>query len=105
MCLAVPGRVERIFEDSGTRMGKVNFGGVVKDVCLAYLPEIQVGDYAIVHVGFAISRIDEASAEQTLKTFEELGVLEDELAELRETEFESSKEFRTVGWVDPGEQH
>ena len=89
MCLAVPGRVESIFEDNGTRMGKVDFGGVVKNVCLAYLPEIQVGDYTIVHVGFAISRIDEATAEETLKTFESLGLLEEELEELRETEFES----------------
>ncbi len=89
MCLAVPGRVESIFEENGTRMGKVDFGGVVKNVCLAYLPDIQVGDYTIVHVGFAISRIDEATAEETLKTFESLGLLEEELAELRETEFES----------------
>ena len=84
MCLAVPGRVESIRDDDGTLMGRVNFGGVVKDVCLAYLPEIAVGDYTIVHVGFAISKIDEASALATLKTFEELGLLEEELAELRE---------------------
>ena len=62
MCLAVPGQVETIFDDNGTRMGRVNFGGVVKEVCLAYLPELQVGDYAIVHVGFAIARVDEAEA-------------------------------------------
>jgi hydrogenase expression/formation protein HypC len=92
MCLAVPGRVEWIFEANGTRMGKVSFGGVVKDVCLAYLPEIQVGDYTIVHVGFAISRIDEATAAETLQTFESLGLLEEELADLRETRFESSVE-------------
>ena len=90
MCLAVPGQVESIFEDNGARMGKVNFGGVVKEVCLVYLPDIQVGDYTIVHVGFAISQIDEASAQETLKTFEELGLLEDELEELRETGFETS---------------
>jgi len=66
MCLAVPGQVKTIFEEHGTRMGKVNFGGVVKEVCLAYLPEIEVGDYTIVHVGFAISQIDEASAQETL---------------------------------------
>ena len=89
MCLAVPGRVEQIFDAQGTRMGKVNFGGVVKEVCLAYLPEIEVGDYTIVHVGFAISRIDEQSAQDTLRTFDELGLLDDELEELRETEFES----------------
>lgn len=62
-------------------MGKVNFGGVVKDVCLAYVPEIQVGDYTIVHVGFALSRIDEASAQATLQTFRELGLLEEELGQ------------------------
>ncbi|MEM8680308.1 MAG: HypC/HybG/HupF family hydrogenase formation chaperone [Planctomycetota bacterium] len=89
MCLAVPGKVERIFEARGARMGKVNFGGVVKDVCLAYLPDIEVGDYTIVHVGFAISKIDEQSAQDTLRTFEELGLLEEELEELRETEFET----------------
>ncbi len=85
MCLAVPGRVESIRDESGTRMGRVNFGGVVKDVCLAYLPELAVGDYALVHVGFAISRIDEASAQETLRTFAELGILAEGLAELRES--------------------
>ncbi len=83
MCLAVPGRVESIYEEQGTRMAKVDFGGVVKEVCLAYLPDLKVGDYTIVHVGFAISRIDEASAQATLRTFEELGLLEEELEELR----------------------
>ena len=76
MCLAVPGRVESIHEDRGLRMGRVNFGGVVKEVCLAYLPELAVGDYAIVHVGFAISRIDEATAQETLRSLEEMGAIE-----------------------------
>jgi hydrogenase expression/formation protein HypC len=80
MCLAVPGRVEQVWEDAGTRMGKVNFGGIVKNVCLAYVPEVAVGDYTIVHVGFAISRIDEEAAQKTLQTFRELGVLDDEFA-------------------------
>ncbi len=79
------GRIESIHEEQGTRMGRVNFGGVVKEVCLAYLPEAEVGDYTIVHVGFAISRIDEASAQETLRTFSELGILEEELEELRES--------------------
>ena len=86
MCLAVPGQVESIRDEQGTRMGRVNFGGVAKDVCLAYLPELAVGDYAIVHVGFAISKIDEASARETLRTFAELGILEEGLAELRESD-------------------
>jgi len=85
MCLAVPGRVESIRDDAGVRMGRLNFGGVLKDVCLACVPGIAVGDYAIVHVGFAISRLDEAAALATLRTFAAIGLLEEELAELRAT--------------------
>lgn len=81
MCLAVPGRVESVYDADGARMGKVNFGGVLKEVCLAYLPDITVGDYAIVHVGFAISKIDEATALETLLTFESLGLLDKEFGE------------------------
>lgn len=80
MCLAIPGRVEEISCEGGLRVGRVNFGGVVKRVCLDYVPEVQVGDYTIVHVGFAISKIDEATAEQTLAEFRALGVLDEELA-------------------------
>ena len=76
MCLAVPGQVESIRDENGVRMGRVSFGGVVKDVCLAYTPDVAVGDYTIVHVGFALSRIDEASAKQTLRTFADLGLLD-----------------------------
>jgi hydrogenase expression/formation protein HypC len=78
MCLAIPGRVEEISTDGLIRMGRVNFGGVVKRVCLDYVPEIAVGDYAIVHVGFALSVIDEKTALETLETFRQMGVLEDE---------------------------
>jgi hydrogenase expression/formation protein HypC len=80
MCLAIPGKVEEITNDGLIRMGRVNFGGVVKNVCLDYVPEVQVGDYTIVHVGFALSKIDEETAEQTLRDFRELGMLEEELA-------------------------
>ncbi len=80
MCLAIPGRVEEITTDGMIRIGRVNFGGVVKRVCLDYVPEIEVGDYAIVHVGFAISKIDEQTAEETLETFRAMGVLDEELA-------------------------
>ncbi len=79
MCLGVPGRIEEIWDAEGTRMARVDFGGVNKDVCLAYLPDLTVGDYTIVHVGFAISQVDEASAQETLRLFEEIGVLEAEL--------------------------
>ena len=79
MCLGIPGQVKQIYVQQGARMGKVNFGGIVKDVCLEYVPELNVGDYTIVHVGFALTKIDEASAQETLKTFHEMGVLEEEL--------------------------
>ena len=58
MCLAVPGQIKEIYGTMGMRMGKVSFGGIIKEVCLAYLPDIAVGDYTIVHVGFAITKIE-----------------------------------------------
>ena len=93
MCLAVPGRVESIRVEAGVRMGRLNFGGVLKDVCLAYVPAIAVGDYAIVHVGFAIGRLDEVAAQATLRTFAEIGILEEELAEVRATPDPSAASF------------
>jgi hydrogenase expression/formation protein HypC len=62
-------------------MGRVNFGGIEKEVCLAYMPDIAVGDYTIVHVGFAITRVDEEAAHKTLAMFRELGLLEEELGD------------------------
>jgi len=79
MCLAVPGRITEIRDERNTRMATVDFDGIRKEVCLAYLPDAEVGDYTIVHVGFALSRIDEESAMQTLAMFKDLGVLEDDL--------------------------
>ena len=79
MCLGVPGKVIEIYEANGTRMGKVDFGGVSKEVCLAYVPEVEVGDYTIIHVGFAITRLDEQSAQESLALFREMGVLDEEL--------------------------
>lgn len=86
MCLAIPGRVDSIYETNGARMGSVDFGGIRKEVCLAYVPTLEIGDYTIVHVGFALSKIDEAAARQTLRVFAEMGLLEDELAQMKETE-------------------
>lgn len=80
MCLAVPGRVDSITDEGGLRIGQVNFGGIVKKVCLDYVPEIEVGDYTIVHVGFAISKLDRESAEKTLDVFRQMGMLQEELA-------------------------
>ena len=78
MCLAVPGQVMSIAERDGTLMADVDFGGVRKDVCLQYVPDAAVGEYVVVHVGFAIQRLDEDSAKRTLATFEQLGILEEE---------------------------
>src|ERR1035441_1915903 len=81
MCLAIPGKVTSISgEDPLLRCGKVDFGGVLKDVRVAYVPEVNVGDYVIVHVGFALSRVDEAEANQVfeyLREMQELTELED----------------------------
>lgn len=79
MCLGIPGKVVEVYDHDFVRMGKVDFAGVTKEVCLAYLPDIAPGDYTIVHVGFAITKIDEQAAQETLRTFRELGVLEEEL--------------------------
>jgi len=81
MCLAVPGQVVSVETRDDTRMAEVDFGGVRKDVCLEYLPDVDTGDYVIVHVGFAIQRLDEQSALDTLANFEKLGVLEEEFGD------------------------
>jgi hydrogenase expression/formation protein HypC len=81
MCLAVPGRVLAVENRDGILMAEVDFGGVRKDVCLAYIPDVQVGEYVVVHVGFAIQRLDEQSAMQTLADFEKLGILDEEFGD------------------------
>lgn len=75
MCLGIPGRIVKVGPEELMRMGKVDFGGVVRDVCLAYVPEAQIGDYVIVHVGFAISQLDEEEARETLELMVESGIL------------------------------
>ncbi len=81
MCLAIPGRIERISgNDPVTRMGQVNFGGIRKEASLAYVPEAMIGDYVIVHAGFALSRVDEEEAQKVFAYLKEMN----ELAELNE---------------------
>jgi len=84
MCLAVPGRVVEIIDagDIAFRRAKVDFGGVRKEIHLAYTPEAEVGKYVLVHVGFAISVIDEAEAQRVFQYLEELGALKEELGEI-----------------------
>ncbi len=81
MCLAVPGRVLSVEDQDGTLMAQVDFGGLRKEVCLAYIPDVEIGEYVIVHVGFAIQRLDEKSALDTLANFERLGILEEEFGD------------------------
>jgi hydrogenase expression/formation protein HypC len=72
MCLAIPGKILEIYETNGLLMGRIDFGGVVREACLAYVPEAKVGDYTIIHVGFALHVIDEAEASQTLALLGEI---------------------------------
>ena len=85
MCLAIPGQLQARFESAGLPMGRVSFAGLCKEVCLAYVPEAKLGDYVVVHVGFAISCIDVAEAERMLQMLDELG-------EAPETEIEAEIE-------------
>ena len=79
MCLGIPGKVTELYQANGMKMGKVDFGGVVKEACMEYLPEIQVGDYTIIHVGFGISRLDEKEARETLEILQQMDMLANEL--------------------------
>jgi hydrogenase expression/formation protein HypC len=81
MCLAVPGRVTQIGDRDGTRTAVVDFGGVVKDVCADFVPDVRVGEYVIVHVGFALQRLDEESARRTLALLDKRGSLDEEFGD------------------------
>ena len=76
MCLAVPGKIIEIYQNNELLMGKIDFGGVVREACLAYVPEARVGDYTIIHVGFALNLIDEKEALETLALLEEISEME-----------------------------
>jgi hydrogenase expression/formation protein HypC len=78
MCLGIPGKITEIYEKDSLKMGKLDFGGVTKEVCLAYVPEAQIGDYALIHVGFAISLMDEDEAIETLKLINEVAAFSEE---------------------------
>jgi hydrogenase expression/formation protein HypC len=79
MCLAIPGKVLSIEQTNGLRIGRVEFGGIIRQANLDFVPEAKEGDYVMVHVGFAISRVDAAEAERTYQLLEEIGILEGEL--------------------------
>lgn len=80
MCLAVPGKIVSIDESNPElKMAKVNFGGVSKDVCIQWLDDVNIGDYVLVHVGFALNKVDEKDAEETLRILREMGDIEEEI--------------------------
>jgi len=78
MCLAIPGKILEAHDIGGMRIGKVQFGGITRDAYLDYVPEAAVGDYVVVHVGFAISRIDAEEARRTYELLEQMGLLAEE---------------------------
>jgi hydrogenase expression/formation protein HypC len=77
MCLAIPGRILETFDSRGLKMARVQFGGIAREACLELVPEAESGDYVIVHVGFAISKVDAEEAERTYLLLEEMGQLEE----------------------------
>ena len=79
MCLAIPGRIVESNEIDGIRVGRVDFGGVIRDACLDCVPDANPGDYVLVHVGFAISKVDEQEAARTFELLKQIGAIEEEL--------------------------
>lgn len=78
MCLGIPGKIVERYEIAGTRMCKVDFGGVIQEACIETLPEAKIGDYTIIHAGFALSLLSEEDAQETLTILREIAQLEDE---------------------------
>jgi hydrogenase expression/formation protein HypC len=93
MCLAIPGKILSTQDEKGVRVGRVQFGGIVRTACLDFVPEAGTGDYVMVHVGFAISRVDAVEAERTYQALEQMGTLETELAALTQSEAEQTNEI------------
>lgn len=89
MCLAIPGRISALHEKLGIQMASVDFGGITREACLSYLPDAAVGDYVLVHVGFAISKVDEEEAARTYHYLAEM----DQLTELQDGETEHGNEI------------
>jgi len=79
MCLAVPGKIVEINEVDGLQMAKVDFGGIFREACLDYVPEAKIGDYCVIHVGFAISLLSESEALETLELLKQISNIEDEI--------------------------
>ena len=78
MCLGIPGKVIELYQSNGMKMAKVDFGGVIKEACMEYLPEVKLGDYTIIHVGFGLNILDEQEARETLDLLKQIDALGDE---------------------------
>ncbi len=94
MCLGVPGKIIDIYQQGDLKMGKIDFNGITREACLAYVPEAQVGDYTIIHVGFALHLISEEEAQETLSLLREIAAVgeEDPFLELGQDGFDSDQE-------------
>jgi hydrogenase expression/formation protein HypC len=79
MCLGIPGKIVEIYQANGLKMGKIDFGGVSREACLAYVPDAQIGDYVLIHVGFALNLISEEEAQETLELLHQIADIEEEL--------------------------
>ena len=88
MCLAIPGKISALHENTGVPMAKVDFGGITREACMSYLPQARIGDYVLVHVGFAISQVDEEEAARTYQYLSEM----DQLSELQDGDPEGDHE-------------
>jgi hydrogenase expression/formation protein HypC len=78
MCLGIPGKVVELYEVNGMKMAKIDFSGVIKEACMEYLPEIKIGDYSIIHVGFGLSIVDEKEALETMDLLNQIAAMEEE---------------------------
>jgi len=81
MCLGIPGKIIEIYDSNGLTMGKIDFNGLTREACLSYVPEAKVGDYTLIHVGFALNLLSEAEAEETLLLLREISKIDQELYE------------------------
>lgn len=100
MCLAIPGKVIDTYDQNGLRMARVQFGGITREACLEYVPETKTGEYVLVHVGFAISKVDEAEAERTYQALKEL----DQLSELDSPIVDDFQDSETSVLIPPAKR-
>jgi hydrogenase expression/formation protein HypC len=104
MCLAIPGKVVEAFDQGGMRMARVQFGGIIREACLEYVPDTKVGEYVLVHVGFAISKVDEEEAQRTYQLLEEMDQLTELMAPVVEERGGSGSEIRGAATTGNGKR-